>query len=184
MIVYLGFTSQEIARPLLDPSTGLITAESEFDTGTTFHIYLPSSDSEPELKVLPKKKSLRSGEKILIMDDDEDVLNVAVNMLNLMGYTTDTAHDGSEAITKYRQALEDGQPFDGVLLDLTIPGGMGGQETIQQLLLIDPEVKAIVSSGYANDPIMAEYTKYGFHGVAIKPYDMEHLGQILRNLFD
>jgi PAS domain S-box-containing protein len=163
---------------------GLITAESEVDTGTTFHIYLPSSDSEPELKVLPKKKTLRSGEKILIMDDDEDVLSVAVNMLNLMGYTTDTAHDGSEAITRYRQALEDGQPFDGVLLDLTIPGGMGGQETIQQLLLIDPEVKAIVSSGYANDPIMAEYTKYGFHGVAIKPYDMEHLGQILRNLFD
>ena len=127
---------------------------------------------------------MRSGEKILVMDDDGDVLNVAINMLNLMGYKTDTAHDGSEAITKYKQAMEEGQPFDGIILDLTIPGGMGGQETVQQLLLIDPEVKAIVSSGYANDPIMAEYIKYGFHGVATKPYDMEQLGQVLRNLFD
>ena len=127
---------------------------------------------------------MHSGEKILVMDDDDDVLSVAVNMLNLMGYKTETAHDGSEAITKYKQAMEEGQPFNGIILDLTIPGGMGGQETIQQLLLIDPEVKAIVSSGYANDPIMAEFTKYGFHGVATKPYGMEQLGQVLRNLFD
>ena len=84
----------------------------------------------------------------------------------------------------YRKAMAEGQPFDGVLLDLTIPGGMGGEETLRQLVTIDPEVKAIVSSGYANDPIMAEYSKYGFRGVATKPYDMEHLGQVLRNLFD
>ena len=103
------------------------------------------------------------------MDDDDDVLNVAVNMLNLMGYKTETAHDGSEAISKYKQAMEEGQPFDGVILDLTIPGGMGGQETVQQLLLIDPEVKAIVSSGYANDPIMADYQAYGFRGWSPSP---------------
>ena len=163
---------------------GLITAESESGTGTTFHIYLPSSETKPEIKVPLQKKSIHSGEKILIMDDDDDVLSVAVNMLNLMGYKTETAHDGSEAITKYKQAMEEGQPFNGIILDLTIPGGMGGQETVQQLLLIDPEVKAIVSSGYANDPIMAEYTQYGFYGIATKPYDMEHLGQVLRNLFD
>ena len=163
---------------------GLITAESEFGNSTTFHIYLPGSDTQPEKKKMPQKKSMRSGEKILVMDDDGDVLSVAINMLNLMGYKTDTAHDGSEAITKYKQAMEEGQPFDGIILDLTIPGGMGGQETVQQLLLIDPEVKAIVSSGYANDPIMAEYIKYGFHGVATKPYGMEQLGQVLRNLFD
>ncbi len=163
---------------------GQIIAESEFGNGTIFHIYLPGSDKAPEPKALSRKKSRHSGEKILIMDDDDDVLCVAVNMLNLMGYKTDTAHNGSEVITKYRQALEDGHPFDGVLLDLTIPGGMGGQETVRQLLLIDPEVKAIVSSGYANDPVMAEYTKHGFHGVATKPYDIEHLGHILRDLFD
>ncbi|MCL7488153.1 MAG: PAS domain S-box protein [Desulfobulbaceae bacterium] len=163
---------------------GLISADSAFGAGTTFHIYLPSSDREPETRTIPRKKSLRSGEKILIMDDDHDVLNVAVNMLNLMGYTTETATDGSAAISMYRAAMEAGRPFDGVILDLTIPGGMGGRETVLQLLQIDPEVKAIVSSGYANDPIMAEYTKYGFRGVAAKPYDMEHLGQVLRNLFD
>lgn len=163
---------------------GLITAESAFGTGTTFHIYLPSSDRQPEIKVIPRNKSLHSGEKILIMDDDDDVLNVAVNMLNLMGYQTDIAHEGSEAIRMYRQAMEEEKPFDGVILDLTIPGGMGGLEALRQLLQIDPGVKVIVSSGYANDPIMAEYAKYGFHGVVTKPYDMDHLGQVLRNLFD
>jgi PAS domain S-box-containing protein len=163
---------------------GLITAESAFGAGTTFHIYLPSSDRAPEARIVPMTRSLRSGEKILIMDDDDDVLNVAVNMLNLMGYATDTAKDGTKAISMYRQAMEEGRPFDGVILDLTIPGGMGGRETVRQLLLLDSEVKAIVSSGYANDPIMAEYTKHGFRGVVTKPYDMEHLGQVLRNLFD
>ena len=118
------------------------------------------------------------------MDDGEDVLNVAVNMLEVMGYHADTASDGSMAIEKYQTAMEQGRPFDGVILDLTIPGGMGGEETIRQLLAIDPQVKAIVSSGYANDPIMANFSKYGFKGVATKPYDMESLGEVLRKLFD
>lgn len=163
---------------------GFISAESKHGAGTTFHIYLPASDKEPAPKKQLPPKSLHSGERILIMDDDQDVLNVAVNMLNLMGYKTEVAHDGAAAITIYKKALEAEQPIDGAILDLTIPGGLGGLETLRQLVIIDPEVKAIVSSGYANDPIMADYGTHGFKGVVTKPYDMEHLGRVLRDLFD
>jgi PAS domain S-box-containing protein len=162
---------------------GLIFAESEFGAGATFHIYLPASENNPPPKAASRKPPQSSGESILIMDDDDDVLDVAVNMLTLMGYRTAIAHDGAEAIAMYKQAMESGRPFDGVLLDLTIPGGLGGRDTVKQLAILDPEVKAIVSSGYANDPIMADYAAYGFKGVASKPYDMELLGNVIRELF-
>lgn len=89
------------------------------------------------------------------------------------------ARDGFEAIELYKRARESGQPFDAVILDLTIPGGMGGKETIQNLLEIDPQVKAIVSSGYSNDPVMADFRKYGFHDVVAKPYRVEELKKVL-----
>lgn len=164
---------------------GLIFAESDYGAGATFHIYLPASTNRQVLpKTVPRTRSQRSGEHILIMDDDGDVLQVAENMLTLMGYRTAIARDGAEAIALYKQAMHSDHPFDGVLLDLTIPGGLGGRETVKQLAILHPEVRAIVSSGYANDPIMAAYAAYGFRGVVSKPYDMERLGQAFRDLFD
>jgi PAS domain S-box-containing protein len=162
---------------------GHISAESEPGEGTTFHIYLPASEKMPSVKKRAKKKSLQSGEKILIMDDDQAVLKIATQMLNMMGFKTETATNGQEAVTLYKKAQKDGRPFGAVLLDLTIPGGMGGKETVKQLVQIDPEVKAIVSSGYANDPIMADYKSFGFSSVVSKPYDIEKLGEALRVFF-
>ena len=117
------------------------------------------------------------------MDDDQAVLEIATQMLNMMGFKTETATNGQEAVALYKKAQKGGQPFGAVLLDLTIPGGMGGKETVKQLVQIDPEVKAIVSSGYANDPIMADYKSFGFSSVVSKPYDIEKLGEALRVFF-
>ena len=116
------------------------------------------------------------------MDDEEAVAKVATSMLTFIGYSVVTARDGAEALELYRKAKNRDNPFDAVILDLTIPGGMSGKETIQKLLEIDPEVKAIVSSGYANYPIMAAYEDFGFRGVVAKPYSIQELSKVLRNL--
>ena len=116
------------------------------------------------------------------MDDDQAVLKTATKMLNMMGFKAETTTNGQDAVALYKKAQKDSQPFGAVLLDLTIPGGMGGKETVEQLIHIDPEVKAIVSSGYADDPIMANYKSFGFSSVVSKPYDIEKLGEALRVL--
>jgi len=98
------------------------------------------------------------------------------------GYEVEVTKDGAEAIEQYAKAKESGQPFDAVIMDLTIPGGMGGKEAIKKLLEIDPQAKAIVSSGYATDPIMSEYDKYGFKGVVTKPYSVAKIEKTLQSL--
>ncbi|UNC91354.1 response regulator [Candidatus Contubernalis alkaliaceticus] len=113
------------------------------------------------------------------MDDERKIREVACEMLSLLGYESDFARDGAEAIEKYIQALEEGKPFDLVVMDLTIPGGMGGRETIKRLLKIDPTIKAIVSSGYSSDPVMSYYSEYGFSGVVSKPYKIEELAEVI-----
>ena len=100
-------------------------------------------------------------------------------MLSRIGYDVDYAKDGSEALKKYKSARKDGKPFDSVIMDLTIPGGMGGAEALRKLKIIDPDVKAIVSSGYSSDPVMAKYEKYGFKAVLPKPYELKKLSSVL-----
>ena len=114
---------------------------------------------------------------ILIIDDEEVIRQVAGDMLEYVGYAIDFAEDGSEAIEKYKAAFESGRSFDVVIMDLTIPGGMGGKEAIKRLIEIDPNVKAIVSSGYSNDPLMSEFRKCGFAGVVLKPYQIAELSE-------
>jgi PAS domain S-box-containing protein len=157
---------------------GHITVESELGRGTAFHIYLPASQGA----VAPpprQEKFVRGSGAVLIMDDDEDMRKTTGDMLMRMGYTVDHADEGSAAIAKYRQAREAGRPFAAVIMDLTVPGGMGGKEAIGKLLAIDPAVRAIVSSGYSEDPVMADFRAHGFRGAAIKPYRIRELSEVV-----
>lgn len=117
--------------------------------------------------------------RILVMDDEEIVRELARNVLINLGYEVTVAVDGTEAVKLYKEAMESHDPFDAAIIDLTIPGGMGGRETIRNLMAIDPEVKAIVSSGYSNDPIMTDFREYGFKGVIAKPYEAVELSEAL-----
>jgi len=119
--------------------------------------------------------------RILIMDDEELILDVVSSMLEYLGYEVEISKNGEEALDKYRGAISSGAPFSAVIMDLTIPGSRGGKDVIQDLLKIDPSVKAIVSSGYSNDPVMANCTEYGFKGVVKKPFKMEELSEVIEH---
>lgn len=160
-------------------NNGHIAVESEVGVETTFHIYLPASRKKPLKKEKKGKSADVTKGKILVMDDEEMIRLVARTMLKRIGYEVEFANDGAEAIELYKKAKELGQPFNAVIMDLTVPGGMGGKEAIKKILEVDPEVKAIVSSGYFNDPVMADFRKYGFHGVVAKPYTIGELGEAL-----
>ena len=127
-------------------------------------------------------KSTQAGGKVLIMDDDETIRKMLKNMLNLAGYEAEVTADGREALEKYKNAMESLDPFSAVIMDLTVPGGMGGKEAIKNLLEIDPAAAVIVSSGYATDPIMSEYKKYGFSAVIAKPYSIKQLQETITGL--
>jgi len=163
---------------------GHITVQSEPGKGTLFSIYLPSTGKLPsEEKPAETQPPLTKGYgKILVMDDEELIRNVSTAMLTKLGYEPHTAGDGEEAITRYLQARKDGQPFDLVIMDLTVPGGMGGKEAISHLRKLDPQIRAVVSSGYANDPIMANFSEYGFCGVAPKPFSLQDLSKLLQTI--
>jgi len=164
---------------------GHIEVESEVEVGTTFHIYLPVSDTEIfaiQRGSAAEEMVLYGQGKILFMDDQQSIREMVGKILTRLGYEVEFAREGNEAIRLYRNAKESGKAFDAVILDLTIPGGMGGKEVVQKLREIDHQVKAIVSSGYSNDPIMSEYKQYGFIGVVVKPYTVKELSETLRKV--
>ncbi|MBN2296978.1 MAG: PAS domain S-box protein [Deltaproteobacteria bacterium] len=161
---------------------GYITAASQEEKGTSIIIYLPAS---PEPKPHGMKKDgemFMGGGNILFMDDEEFIRDLAKSILSHLGYRVTFAKNGEEAIKEYSTALQQGTSFDAVILDLIIPEGMGGRECIKKLREIDPEVKAIVSSGYSNDPVMSDPHKYGFNAFITKPYKIQTLSKILRNI--
>ncbi len=168
-----------VAYSIIKKHDGLITVDSKIGKGSTFSIYLPATEKRATAQETVKKISTTATGKVLVMDDEEIIREVITKMLQHLGHEVDTAQDGASTIELYFKAKKEGKPFDVVLMDLTIPGGMGGKETIEKIRALDPHIKAVVSSGYANDPIMANFKDYGFIGVVPKPYQIEELGKII-----
>ena len=151
--------------------------------GTRFDIYLPASTEE----ILNGKDNAEAGliqgeGSILVMDNEAAIRDLAVNSLRKLGYEVVPCQDGAQAIEKYQDAINSGNSFKAVILDLTVPGGMGGRETVKGLTELDPDVKVIVASGYSNDSVIANFKDYGFSGVIIKPYSIGELSEALNKV--
>lgn len=158
---------------------GYITVDSIRGKGTVFYFYLPASIGK-EIRRTKNTESIQKGTgNILVMDDKNSVLNVVGDMLSFLGYTATFATEGEKAITAYKAAKEKGEPFTAVILDLTIPGGMGGRETVKELLKVDPGAKVIVSSGYSEVHVISEFNYYGFKDMITKPYKLKELSDVI-----
>lgn len=172
----LGLT---VVYSIIKNHGGHISLQSETGQGTTFTLFIPAIFPARQEEEPVDDKVFTGGGKVLFMDDEELIRDVAVQILRKLGFDPQLACNGSEAVSLYKKAREDGEPFVAVIMDLTIPGGMGGREAMEKLLAIDPDIRAIVSSGYANDPIMANYEQFGFKGVVPKPFTVPQLSKVL-----
>ncbi|MFU0823532.1 PAS domain-containing hybrid sensor histidine kinase/response regulator [Clostridium sp.] len=177
----LGLAS---AYSIIKKHNGHILVKSKLDKGSVFKIYLPACEGVP-IEIEEPKYGLISGEnKILVMDDEIDIRKMLSAMLKHMGYKVVSCKDGLEAIELYKKAMSLGDAFDAVIMDLTIPGGMGGEETIKHLLQVDPKIKAIVSSGYSAGGVISNFKDYGFKGAINKPYTIEELSNELNRVLN
>jgi signal transduction histidine kinase/CheY-like chemotaxis protein len=171
------------AYAIMKKHQGTIYAESEVGIGTTFHLYLPASPTQHVVTSTDSEQPMTRGTgRILVMEDDETLHDVVGSILGIFGYQVILTKNGHETLSTYQRAREAGAPFDAVILDLTIPGGMGGRQTVRELLAIDPQAKAIVASGYATDPILLHCERYGFCGGIAKPYRAQQLHDVLRQV--
>ena len=171
---------------------GLITVESELNRGTTFTIYLPAAPEEMEVEPVPNPADVKpdSSEemlgtgRVLIVDDEEAIRMLVDFTLSRLGYEVTQAETALAGIDLYRKSLHSGRRFDLVILDLTLPGGMGGKDALKALLEIDPTVNAVVSSGYATDDTLSRYQDLGFRGVIAKPYEAAALGRTVHDMIE
>ncbi len=174
-----------VTYSIINKHGGHITLESALGKGTTFRIYLPATKKKP-IPARTEAESIMTGQgRVLVMDDEEAIRRTMRDILVRLGYEVTFAQDGAEAIELYRNALgQRGTPFDAVIMDLTIAGGMGGKDAVKKLIEIDPNVKAIVSSGYSKDPVMAEYRQFGFSGVIAKPFRIKDLSEAVHRVIN
>jgi CheY-like chemotaxis protein len=158
---------------------GYLTVDSTVGQGTRFYFFLPAAGESPPQAGEAPEKLYRGRGRILVMDDDHFLQDVYKRLLERLGYSPVIVGEGSEALASYRQARQEGRPFAAVIMDLTIPGGMGGKEAIRHLLELDPQAVAIIASGYSRDPVMARYREYGFKDVIEKPFSNQRLSEAL-----
>jgi PAS domain S-box-containing protein len=170
-----------ICHSIIMKHEGLITVESQSGKGATFHIYLPAAEQSVPA-ITGEGGQVPDRRTILFMDDEARVRDISGQILESLGYRVELAKNGEEAIEAFTKARESGRSFHAVILDLTVKEGIGGKEALQRLKGIDPGIKAIVSSGYADDPIMKDFEKYGFAKAIAKPYTIEEIQKLLAKL--
>ncbi len=171
-----------VAYSVIEKHGGKLTVSSDLSMGTIFEMYLPAMTETLVEKISDRDTILTGAGRILVMDDEALVRKLARAMLTKLGYTVTLAEDGAQALDIYARAMASNQPFDAVILDLTVSGGMGGKETIQRLRELNENVKAIVSSGYSNDPVVSQFSKYGFKAAVKKPYLVHEMAQTIHSL--
>jgi len=161
---------------------GHITVSSALGKGTCFTLYLPASSMKETSRDETPNELICGKGRILVMDDEDEIQEVLGKMLEHLGFDVDFASEGEKALSDYTDAFQQGSPYVATILDLTIPGGMGGKETLRQIKALHPEAAVIVSSGYSNDPVMGRFHEFGFSGVIAKPYNLLDLSKVLSQI--
>jgi CheY-like chemotaxis protein len=165
---------------------GYIEVESEVGRGTRFRIWLPATKAvrQATLSHAPFGGASAMNGRVLLMDDEEGIRTMASQLLKRIGFLVEATPDGASAVEAYRRAMAEGRRFDLVIMDLTVPGGMGGLECMRELQRIDPVVRAIVSSGYSSDQVMSDHRAYGFAGMIPKPYRITDFAKVIRQVLE
>ncbi|WP_448383723.1 hybrid sensor histidine kinase/response regulator [Desulfosoma sp.] len=171
-----------VAWGIVQSHGGHIAVTSQEQGGTTVTLYLPAVPEARSLKAALAEMEGPLRAKILVMDDEPMLRQLAEAVMEHLGYQCETARHGKEAVAKYKEAMDKGEPFDMVILDLTVKGGMGGIPTMAQLLTVDPHVKAVIYTGYSADPILENYRLYGFQGALPKPYAIKDMADMIRRV--
>ena len=161
---------------------GHISVDSVLGRGTVFTVDLPACRQQPAQESAVNAAMQGRAERLLVMDDEEALRRLLDVVLTKAGYRVQTARDGAEAVALYESAKDSGNPFDAVLLDLTVSGGMGGLEAASKIRELDRSARLVVSSGYSDSPVMANFQDYGFDGVIPKPWSDTELNEVFRRV--